>query len=396
MSTQNNELLLSIIEYFEKLKLDGNYNNNNLTNIITLIEDEFNLQDRVTIFKQSSYYPNGLNEIFDNSIKGLNLLSYQDVLTNVQCNNKFESFVNVVKEKGYFDGTTEESIEYLQRNAKLIKKFNEKSLKTSLSTTSSNITTTTTTINDNNNIDDNVKLSKEEAELKAEELKFKGNAAINSKNYEEAIQYYTDALNYSSDGSNSHVYYSNRAAAYCHLNNYIEAVNDCESCIALDPNYVKAYSRLGLANFFLERYDDAIYAYEKACELEPNNQSHIDSLKKAKAKLQKLNKNNNIINSSSSGNNNSAGDLPAGLSPSMLNNPAIKQAMNQLGGTSGLANMMKDPKMMAMAQEMMKDPKMMQQAMSMLGGSGGAGGMPDMSALASMMGGKLEEVMMMI
>ena len=100
MSTQNNELLLSIIEYFEKLKLDGNYNNNNLTNIITLIEDEFNLQDKVTIFKQSSYYPNGLNEIFDNSIKALNLLSYQDVLTNVQCNNKFESFVNVVKEKG--------------------------------------------------------------------------------------------------------------------------------------------------------------------------------------------------------------------------------------------------------------------------------------------------------
>ena len=123
MSTQNNELLLSIIEYFEKLK-DGNYNNNNLTNIITLIEDEFNLQDKVTIFKQSSYYPNSLNDIFDNSIKTLNLLSYQDTLTNVQLNNKFESFVNVVKDKGYFDGTNEDSIEYLQRNAKLIKKFN--------------------------------------------------------------------------------------------------------------------------------------------------------------------------------------------------------------------------------------------------------------------------------
>ena len=389
MSTQNNELLLSIIEYFEKLK-DGNYNNNNLTNIITLIEDEFNLQDKVTIFKQSSYYPNSLNDIFDNSIKTLNLLSYQDTLTNVQLNNKFESFVNVVKDKGYFDGTNEDSIEYLQRNAKLIKKFNEKSSKTlsssSSSSTSSNIATTTTNNDDDNN---NVKLSKEEAELKAEELKFKGNAAINNKNFEEAIQHYTDALNYSSDGSNSHVYYSNRAAAYCHINNYIEAVNDCESCIALESNYVKAYSRLGLANFFLERYDDAIYAYEKACELEPNNQSNIDSLKKAKSKLQKLNKNNNTISSSSNNNNSSGGDLPSGLPPGMLNNPAIKQAMNQIGGTSGLANMMKDPKMMAMAQEMMKDPKMMQQAMSMLGGGGGGGGgMPDMSALASMMGGK--------
>ena len=40
----------------------------------------------------------------------------------------------------------------------------------------------------------------------------------------------------------------------------------------------------------------------------------------------------------------------------------------------GLAGLMKDPQMMAMAQNMMKNPAMLQQAMSMMGG--GAGGAP--------------------
>lgn len=40
---------------------------------------------------------------------------------------------------------------------------------------------------------------------------------------------------------------------------------------------------------------------------------------------------------------------------------------------------------MAMAQKMMQNPAALQQAMSMLGGNGG--GMPDLSAMAGLMGG---------
>ena len=51
-------------------------------------------------------------------------------------------------------------------------------------------------------------------------------------------------------------------------------------------------------------------------------------------------------------------------------------------------NMMQDPNMMAMAQNMMRDPNAMAQAQQMMGGmSGGGNGMPDLSAMASMMGG---------
>lgn len=38
-------------------------------------------------------------------------------------------------------------------------------------------------------------------------------------------------------------------------------------------------------------------------------------------------------------------------------------------GQEGVANLMKDPQMMAMAQKMMQNPAALQQAMSMLGGS---------------------------
>ena len=41
----------------------------------------------------------------------------------------------------------------------------------------------------------------------------------------------------------------------------------------------------------------------------------------------------------------------------MMNNPAMKEAMAKVGGADGLADLMKNPQMLAMAQKMMKDPK---------------------------------------
>lgn len=38
-----------------------------------------------------------------------------------------------------------------------------------------------------------------------------------------------------------------RAAAYSKLGNYAGAVQDCEQAIGIDPNYSKAYGRMGYA-----------------------------------------------------------------------------------------------------------------------------------------------------
>jgi hypothetical protein len=65
------------------------------------------------------------------------------------------------------------------------------------------------------------------------------------------------------------LYHSNRAAAYCSQKKYQEAVDDCEACIGLCPDYLKAHARLGLALFFLERYEESVAAYERTLELEP-------------------------------------------------------------------------------------------------------------------------------
>lgn len=41
------------------------------------------------------------------------------------------------------------------------------------------------------------------------------------------------------------IYFCNRAAAYCRLEQYDLAIQDCRTALALDPKYAKAYGRMG-------------------------------------------------------------------------------------------------------------------------------------------------------
>jgi tetratricopeptide (TPR) repeat protein len=119
----------------------------------------------------------------------------------------------------------------------------------------------------------------------ADEYKDAGNAHMSNKEYEKALEQYTNAISVSPSGSNSHVYYSNRAAAYCYLGQYDAAADDCMMSIELNPMYEKAHSRLGLSRFFLEDYHGAIEAYEHALRLEPTNAASKSYLGKAKKRL---------------------------------------------------------------------------------------------------------------
>ena len=79
------------------------------------------------------------------------------------------------------------------------------------------------------------------------------------------------ALEISPDGPNSHIFYSNRAAAHCYLTSYELAVSDCEASINLSPSYAKGYTRLGQAQYAMKNFEAAVDAYKKACELDPKN-----------------------------------------------------------------------------------------------------------------------------
>lgn len=310
-------------------------------------------------FREMSYFPLGLEELFTAGKEHLEAETYQSRVQKVNSNPKFPAFVDTVAKRGYFDGAEVGSVEYLKRHAKVVDKFTSKMEAKSGP-------------GGNTSKEDETKSSREQL---AEEKKVAGNAAIAKKNYEEAIALYSEALALSPTGPNSHIYYSNRAAAYCHVNNYQQAALDCEKSVALNSTYVKAYSRLGLARFFLNQFQESIAAYERASQLEPANKDHTDAIKKAKQKLEEQTKRN-------------AATPAAPASGGMPDLSALAGLMGGAGGAGGgLAALMQNPQMMQMAQQMMQNPQFMQQAMSMLGGGGGAGGMPDMSALASMFGG---------
>jgi len=119
----------------------------------------------------------------------------------------------------------------------------------------------------------------------ADRLKGEGNKAMARKEYEKAVRYYSKSLRLAPAGPNSHVYFSNRAAALCYLERYEEAELDAERSLALNPEYGKAHARLGLSRYFLRDYYGAVEAYESALEYDPNNAASRSYLAKAKSKI---------------------------------------------------------------------------------------------------------------
>jgi len=114
----------------------------------------------------------------------------------------------------------------------------------------------------------------------ADEFKAQGNTALQAGKFTEAIEFYTKAIN--ADGTN-HVYYSNRSAAYLKKGEAANALSDAESCLGLNPEFPKAYSRKGAALHGLRRLNDSIKAYEEGLAKFPNDAGLTSGLESAKA-----------------------------------------------------------------------------------------------------------------
>jgi len=133
-------------------------------------------------------------------------------------------------------------------------------------------------------MDDETKRKREQLihQKEADKYKSKGNAYMSERDYVRAVEAYSTAINLCPNGPSSYVYFCNRSAALCYLEQYEEAELDAAESVSLKPEYAKAHGRLGLARFFLQDYEGAIEAYEKSLFYDPNNAASKSYLAKAK------------------------------------------------------------------------------------------------------------------
>ncbi|KIK26557.1 hypothetical protein PISMIDRAFT_261897 [Pisolithus microcarpus 441] len=224
-----------------------------------------------------------------------------------------------------------------------------------------------------------------ETRKQAEAHKSKGNAHMSTKNYAAAIDSYTSAI--ALDPSNP-VFYSNRAAAH-----------------SIDPNFVKAYSRLGHAHYTLGNYRAAADAFQKGTELDPTNENLKSGLKSALERVSDDDSPPPLIpedqlrpsSPSSASTRGAGGRTSTGGLPNMAGLADMFRSMGGAGGAGGagpgggmpdLASMMNNPMMMQMAQQLMANGGL-EQMMSnpavanMMNRVQNGGGLPSMEELMS-------------
>lgn len=190
---------------------------------------------------------------------------------------------------------------------------------------------------------------------KAAEFKNLGNKAFTEEKFEEALDYFTKAIELN---PNDHVFYSNRSGCYASLKNYQEALNDANKCISIKPDWAKGYTRKGLAQFYLNDYDGAIQTYEGALQIDPNNQQLKTDLARAQ-----------------DAKNKKAGPMGADpftqqLFAGLLKNPKTRDLLKDPAFMQKLSMLQSNPAMMS---TLLQDPQMQMAFGAMFGGEGEEG-----------------------
>ncbi|KAK8833079.1 hypothetical protein WA577_004056, partial [Blastocystis sp. JDR] len=98
----------------------------------------------------------------------------------------------------------------------------------------------------------------------ADKLKEKGNACLKDRDYDGAIRFYNEAIEFAPYNPKL---YSNRCTARLLLHQFEDALKDAEKCVSLDPDWAKGHIQMGSCYAGMGKYAEAKRHYAKALPL---------------------------------------------------------------------------------------------------------------------------------
>lgn len=120
----------------------------------------------------------------------------------------------------------------------------------------------------------------EQKHADAEIFKNRGNQYLKLKDFSNAIEMYTEAINLN---PNNAIYYANRSLAHLRQESFGSALQDGISAVKSDPSYLKGYYRRAAAQMSLGKFKQALSDFEYVSKCRPND-------KEAKMKFTECNK----------------------------------------------------------------------------------------------------------
>ncbi|CAK7229178.1 Hsp90 cochaperone [Sporothrix eucalyptigena] len=190
----------------------------------------------------------------------------------------------------------------------------------------------------------------------SDELKALGNKAIAAKNFDEAVQHFTDAI--AIDPEN-HILYSNRSAAFASKRDWDHAFEDAEKTTQLKPDWPKGWGRLGSALYGKRDLVRAYDAYQQGLKLDPTNKGMKNDLDNVERAMDyELREGGNTA--ASAGQSSFPPSMPDEMG-SMFNDPAL---LGKLAANPKTAAYLQDPTFVQRLQAIQKNPKNVQDIFS--------------------------------
>jgi len=126
---------------------------------------------------------------------------------------------------------------------------------------------------------------------KALEAKERGNKLYAEGKFPQAKAEYDEAI---ARDPNNHIFYSNRANCLAKLMTFASALEDCERCIKLKPEFAKIYIRKAKIQHFLKQYSKALETYDIGLALDPHSSELIEGKRETQIKIAQENQSGNV------------------------------------------------------------------------------------------------------